>query len=402
MKQFQKYYFFLFLGILLISCDKDDDGPSKTLVVEVNNVTGMEIAEFAELDSFMMSFMNKWCLPGGQLAITKNDSLMYSRGFGQSDINSQMEVKPHHLFRIASISKYFTFVAILKLIEEGKLHLDSPVFGQSGVLNEAPYLDFVDDRIVDISVRDLLFHKGGWDRSLGIQPILMSATIAKEMGVAPPAEVETVIQYMLKSPLDFEPGTKEAYSNFGYMVLGRVIEAASGMTYEEYVNSTIVVAAGAEGLVLSKTSIENRADNEVTYYYPNDEQSSSAFGDDVLTSPPYGSVYMEAIDAAGGWASSAELLLKVLRTTDKASAYAEILNEDSLQFLLGELTAEWGYWGGLPGSTAFMILRPDGVAYAAIFNSRHYDSLEPYQEFSREIRRLINRIELWPKHNLFR
>ena len=153
-------------------------------------------------------------------------------------------MKADSLFRIASISKSFTAVAVLKLVEEGKLSLDAKAFPLLGI--QPAVQSFVDPepRLRQITVRQLLQHTGGWDRDQSFDPMFRSERIARANLTPPPASSVAVIRYMLSRQLDFDPGARHAYSNFGYCVLGRLIEKVTGQKYEAYVREKILAPIG--------------------------------------------------------------------------------------------------------------------------------------------------------------
>ncbi len=191
-------------------------------------------------DREMESFMEARKIPGGSLAVVKNRRLVYARGYGWADREKQVSASATSLLRIASISKPITAVAVLKLVEEGKLALNARAFDivrLPAILENgrAP-----DERLKTITIRQLLQHTGGWDREKSFDPMFRSKLIAEKTRTPPPASAEAVIRYMLGQPLDFDPGTRYAYSNFGYCVLGRVIEQVSGLSYEKLVRTRIL------------------------------------------------------------------------------------------------------------------------------------------------------------------
>ena len=165
-------------------------------------------------------FMKARAIPGGALAVVKDRRLVYARGYGLADREKNSAVEADSLFRIASVSKPITAVAVLKLVEDGKLDLEQRAFD----IVKADPLGEGDARLRQITIRQLLHHTGGWDRGKSFDPMFRSRRIAKAAGVDAPAMPAAIIRYMIGQPLDFEPGSRYAYSNFGYCVLGRVIE----------------------------------------------------------------------------------------------------------------------------------------------------------------------------------
>src|SRR5690606_16366204 len=89
------------------------------------------------------------------------------------------------------------------------------------------------------------------------------------LGVAPPARQEHIIRYVLGRPLDFDPGERHAYSNFGYCLLGRVIEKITGQPYEQYVRQHVLAPLGISSMCLGQTRLDKRHAGEVKYYDPN-------------------------------------------------------------------------------------------------------------------------------------
>ena len=130
--------------------------------------------------------------------------------------------------------------------------------------------EVADPRIYDITVRQLLQHSGGWDRdkSKGYDPLNVFNWDEENPDVPRPVTPEEIIRTKLRESLDFEPGTQFAYSNFGYYTLGRVIEAVTGLPYEEYVRSEILEPIGITRMSIGEASAESREAGEVRYYYP--------------------------------------------------------------------------------------------------------------------------------------
>ena len=170
-------------------------------------VTGKTVPELAAFDVMMRGFMEKHEIPGAALAVVKDGRLVYARGFGYSDLKKREPVKPGALFRIASISKPVTAVAILRLVQQKKLSLDERV---TDIVTLKPHTngigDELDKRWKTVTVRQLLHHTGGWDRSVSFDPMFRAVQFAKELKVKAPAGPNHVIRCMLGRKLDFDPG----------------------------------------------------------------------------------------------------------------------------------------------------------------------------------------------------
>lgn len=170
--------------------------------------------------------MNKYEINGGQLAITYEGRLVYNRGFGLADTLQKTLVQPYSIFRLASVSKVITSIAIMKLFENNRFKLDDKVFGTNGILNDSIYKVVKDARIYQITIRQLLSHSSGFNFDFANEPLWKTYEIAIENKLTPPVySFPIVLEWTLKNKeLGFNPGTAAGYSNFGYTLLGLIIE----------------------------------------------------------------------------------------------------------------------------------------------------------------------------------
>ena len=147
---------FILIGFALFTgCSKDD-------IAKDPEETKNEIqADIPQVDNAVNDFMNTYSVPGVSIAITKGDKLVYAKSYGYADKSGNKVVNNGSLFRLASVSKTITSVAIMKLLEAGKISLDQTIFGNNGILGNTygtlPYGQF----ITDITVNQLLHHTGG-------------------------------------------------------------------------------------------------------------------------------------------------------------------------------------------------------------------------------------------------
>jgi N-acyl-D-amino-acid deacylase len=362
--------------------------------------TGAEVPELSVLDATILRCMNEHNLPGASLAVTKNGRLLYARGFGWADLQALTPVQPNALFRIASVSKPVTAVAILKLVQEGKLSLRARVFD---ILTVTPHLEpgaQPDPRNADITVLHLLNHTGGWDRARSGDGMFFSAEIAEALGVDAPAEPEHVMRWLSGRPLDFAPGQEYAYSNYGYCLLGRIIEQITGRRYEEYVKTEILAPLGITDMRIGRTLVGGRAENEVVYY-PTTSLEHSVFQANLgqKVPHPYGAWYLEAMDSHGGWIASA---LDIVRfaTAFHDKDNSPLLTRESIETMYARpespvgddaegqprrsfYAAGWSvdlptaegkpgqqhHNGMLMGTAAVMRRRDDGICWTALFNA---------------------------------
>jgi len=244
----------------------------------------------------------------------------------------------------------------------------------------------------------LLNHTAGWDRDRSGDPMFMSVAIARALRVDAPAEPEHILHWMAGRPLDHDPGQAYAYSNFGYCVLGRIIEQVTGQSYGDYVQNTLLGALGLSSLALGRTTFAGWLPGEVAYY-PLTDYAPSVFQATLNQRVPenYGGWYVEAMDAHGGWVGSAPDLLKFAGALDDQGPNA-ILSAASVRALFAPPPAPVGVdangqpktnfyacgWavdlptngkpgqqhhnGMLPGSASVLRRRDDGVTWAALFN----------------------------------
>jgi CubicO group peptidase (beta-lactamase class C family) len=171
-------------------------------------------SQLARMDEIANQFMTKYKVPGLSVAIARHGQFVYRKGFGLADVASGEKVTPDHLFRIASVSKPITSVAIFTLVEKGRLKLSDRVFGSGAVLG-TDFASSYSERVQKITLEHLLTQTcGGWPNDAS-DPMFLN----------PGMNSHALIRWTLQNqPLQNEPGTHYAYSNFGYCILGRLIE----------------------------------------------------------------------------------------------------------------------------------------------------------------------------------
>lgn len=339
-----------------------------TISIPAQSQTGLYVPELAAFDSAMLDLINTYDVPGAQLAITYKGRLVYNRGFGLADTAAHDSVYPTSVFRIASVSKTITSLACMQLFHQGLLNLDAKAFGANGILNDSIYQNILDPRDTNITVRMLLHHEGGWNRNVSGDPMFDAYNIATTMGVASPPSPSIVIQYVLSHKmLDFTPGTQSQYSNFGYLVLGRIIEKISGQTYEQFVKTNILNPLGMQSTNLGFNLASNQLPNEVRYYdYAGAPLANSVYDNTTQVPWPYGGFNLEYMDAHGGWVSSGSDLLRFVCAFDKFSTRPDILPaaiidtmitpsdyDPNYAFGIGvNSNNNWWHMGSLPGTTS--------------------------------------------------
>jgi N-acyl-D-amino-acid deacylase len=390
-------------------------------------ISGAAVAGMEPYEQRVRDLMKTYGIPGGAVAVVRDGKLFYARGFGYADVENRTPVQPDALFRIASVSKPITSAAIMKLVEEGKLALDDRVAPFIADLTPAPGA-IVDPRWEQITVRHLLNHTGGWDRTKpngGFDPIDRPVTAAVAVNAPTPASSETLIRYMKGLPLDFNPGEKHAYSNFGYIILGRVIERVSGMRYEDYVRARVLVPVGANRTQQGKSRMKDALPEEVKYYRPgqglNWPMVPSVFPGEGIVPLNYGGYHLEAGAASGAWVSSTIDLLRFVVKVDGRASPPDILTAS----LIAEMTsngatlcsdgscyyaggwvvrpvqngATWSHGGDLPGTKAIVVRSYYNVSWVALFNTSAPNSL--ISELDVALWQALNAMTSFPTNDLF-
>ncbi len=381
-------------------------------------INGINVLSMVNVDEVVSDFMTDNAIPGGSIAIVKDGRLVYARGFGYADKESGEVVQPSHLFRIASISKPITSVAILKLSENGQLDIEDQVFGIAGILTDSIYSQFKDTRVEDIKIKHLLQHTSGWGSISGnIDPMFFDRNIAFKMDKTLPIDQATIIEYMLITQnLENDPGTDYKYSNFGYCILGRVIEKVSGMPYEDYVKS-LLIPLGAKEMQIGRGLYEHKSSNEVKYYdLPGASLTKTVYGYGEDVPWPYGGFNIEAMDSHGGWIASPTDLLRFLVAVDGEDTKPDILSNSSIQMMTTPSGVEgsryalgwdvnsvpnWWHIGSLPGTSSILVRTSRGLYWAVVFNTRPKNWRNFNLEMDNMMWEAVNGVSIWPDHDLF-
>lgn len=393
------------------------------------------------VDDMMRTFLTRHNVAGATLAISKSGQLVYSRGFGYADIEKKHAMQPDTVMRIASISKSLTSVAVLLLVADGKLSLDEKILPrlEAGGF-QVPRT--ADQRWNDITIRNLLQHSGGWDRDISPDPMFQVVNITRKRKLKRPAGRDDILRYQLTQPLDFDPGQRHAYSNFGYSLLAHVIEEATGLGYHEFVSKRILTPCKMQKTRPGKTRLEDKAMDEARYYtqtisthtpfWSAPEQARRGSRPRIPTpvEAPYGQWDLSVMDAHGGWTSSAPDLLKFIRALDAEPN--PLLSQPTLTTMLerpafmtdDQTSVVWygcgwnvraagigqniqdrhNIWhnGALAGTSTLLVRRNDGFSWAILFNTdQSADGKRLASLIDAPIHVAVNRIAEWPKLELF-
>jgi CubicO group peptidase (beta-lactamase class C family)/tRNA A-37 threonylcarbamoyl transferase component Bud32 len=334
-------------------------------------------------DRAMTKFMRERSIPAGELAVVKDGRLLLSCGYGYADRERTKPLPADAPFRLASLTKMMTAAAIRKLIRDGKLTPETKVFDLLGL--EPPPGKDLDPRWKTVTVGHLLDHQGGWDaKAAKFDPMFAAIEISTALGKPSPPNPANVIRYMLGQPLQFDPGTKTAYSNFGYCLLGRVIEKSSGTNYFAYLHGHILKPAGVTGMAKARTSPNLRDPREPFYSDPNRVRDVMWSDSKYKVPDPDGGFSIETMDSHGGLIASAVDVARFL------TAYA-------LDGYPAERKAPGGAaFGSLPGTFTMALKRSDGVVVVVLFNQRTDPSGLDYFPIEEVMNRAADAVKHWP------
>jgi len=369
---------------------------------------------FSKLDESFNTFVRKWDLAGVSVAIAKDGKLLYAKGFGYANKEDSIKAEPYSTYRIASVSKLITAVGVMKLIEDSKLTLDTKIFGKDGLLNDTCYSHYVDKRVEDITVKNLLNHSAGWTSYWG-DHMFINDKIAKSLNKPLPISLQDIIVFSLSKRLHFQPGTYSSYSNLGFSILQLVVEKAAGQPYESYIKENVFYPLNIEDANLAFNFDSLRYPDEARYYEIPEAEKVIAFdGSKQSILKSRGGNDIRTLGAAGGWVISSVSLLKLLLAIDGNDNFPDLLTRKSILRLIereGEYqplgwktiypNGKWWRSGSFPGTSALAVVRNDGFTYVFLTNTSPW----PGSKFPYEIDRLMSRdlkmIENWPTVNLF-
>jgi CubicO group peptidase (beta-lactamase class C family) len=233
----------------------------------------------------------------GVALIARDDAIEFEQAFGLADPARQRPNRPDTRFNLGSINKTFTAIALAQLVQQGRVSLDDTLLKH---LPEYPNKEAAGR----ITIRQLLTHRSG-----------VAQFMRADFGTA---DVAGMVRQVAREPLAFEPGSRQEYSNGGYVVLGRIIEVVSGQSYDAYIAEHIYRPAGmtASGFVRAGDSL------------------------DTVALSPTGAAPGPGNPAGGGYSTASDLFkfARALRT-------GTLLDSRMTDFMLRGTFAETPRWG---------------------------------------------------------
>ena len=263
-------------------------------------INGTGEALLSGYDKAMTDYLKEVGAPGGALAVFYKGGKVYSKGFGYAHLDEKLEFTPATPTRISSLSKYLTKKAVKILIAAGYLSEDLraiEILQKEGIVPIPPKGKKVDPRIGQITIKQLLDHKSGIIAGLDISQCTSNQVI-RSLGLHGPVTDREALGYILGQTLQSDPGTKETYSNFGFALLGKIVQIVSGETYEGFVKTNVLkpLVDPAPWFVTS-TQSKDRRPEEAEYYSTNPNRTWDAYRFDICA-------------GAGGWVAPMESLAR--------------------------------------------------------------------------------------------
>jgi CubicO group peptidase (beta-lactamase class C family) len=196
--------------------------------------------DFQKLDAYYQKALTDWNVPGMAIAIVKNDSVVFAKGYGVRDGQKGGSVDANTIFGIASNTKAYTAAALAMLVDEGKLRWDDPVH------KYLPYLQLYDPYVTQhLNIRDLLSHRAGFKTFSG-DLLWYNTTFSRK-------EILERARY-LEPAYPFRAGY--GYSNLMFIAAGEVLEAVSGKTWEQFIQERFFRPLGMTHSYVSVTQLK--------------------------------------------------------------------------------------------------------------------------------------------------
>lgn len=366
-------------GTALAGCT-EITGDGQELLPENLPATGQLSGDLERFDTLLREFLTTHEIPGGVLGVAHDRETVVRLGYGHRDADRDEPTPTDTLFRIASLSKVFTRAAVRKLSSEGRLSLSEPAFD---ILGYEPLPgESYNARLDDVTVRHLLHHRGGWDRTRTYDPLFEQLDIALERGWERPPDERQLIRYMLSEPLQFDPGEASAYSNLGYLVLGHVVEAVTRRAYQEYLEAELLEPEGVVDVQLGRSIPADRPGRESWYFDERLCRNVAEMEPMELVRCPDGGFHLEAMSASGGHVASIDALLGFMGSYWVDGRPRGPEDASTLSFT-----------GTLPGAFT-LVLQHRGADVVVMFNQRGY--APNYSPIVRELRDAVDGIEQWP------
>lgn len=388
-------------GYIPISVSGHDAGKTAGYAAAFKNVTAWKSKDVSQLDAKIKKVMKDFKVPAVTIGIVKDGKLVYAKGYGYGDKEKKTIAAATSLMRLASVSKPITSVAIMKLVEQKKLKLSDKVLGPNSILGSGYGKKNLSNREKAITVQHLLEHTAGgdtWDNNLKPEG---TDTWGDPMFQKKNLNRKKHIGWLLdeRNPTH-TPGTRYQYSNFGYNLLGRIIEKKTGKSYESYLRNNILKKCGISQMFIGENKKKDARYKEVVYY--SDRK-------------PY-DLQMTRMDSHGGWIASSVDLMKFIVRVDGQSSKKDILKSSTIKTMTTKSSVSnyakgwsvsggnWSHGGSMAGTGTVLKKMDNGISYVILTNlSKKYKKGDPTHngELKKAVEQGIGAIKFWPNLDLF-
>jgi CubicO group peptidase (beta-lactamase class C family) len=323
--------------------------------------------EFAKgYDIPFSDYLREVGAPGGSLAIYYKGKKVYSKGFGYADFDQKIAFTASTPSRISSLSKYLTQRAVKILIEEGDLEMNTravDVLARGGIVARPPKGKIGDPRVAKITIQQLLEHKSGLVQGLDISECTDNQVLS-EMGFETPVSGNDALGYILGQPLQDEPGETYSYSNYGYALLGKIIQIVSGIPYEDFVKVNVLKPqTGTMSWFTTSAQRKDKRQEEAEYYADRSTPTWNAFRWDILP-------------GAGGW---------VAPTDGIAEFFAKEFPGPGWDYTL---------FGSYTGAVTVMKVHKNSLVFAASVNYRRGESANDNDVLFKRLEQVSDNLKL--------
>ena len=381
-------------------------------------------------DPILAGLVQRFSLPGAGFAIVKDGRLVLARGYTWAEsANGYPLAQPESLYRIASCNKPLTSIAVH---QEMALQPASIAYGS----DMADYFGnpaYADPRSNRIKVMHLLTHTGGWDRDAttgsGYDPMFIDTTIATTLGIPLPVSTTDIRTYMDAQLLDFTPGTESRYSNYGFSVLGRILETLNpGMTYDDVMQERVFAPLGITRAAIGASYLSGALPGEVMYHpdalavaqsvneasrpwVPShhggwNQPNLDSHGAYVMAAPDFAKVLaafdlgdqnpiLDPVQTANMWTAPAAPY--ITPGPNIASHYLKGWMRNTVTDGSGAKIDMYEHGGSLPGTRTYIAHRVDGVSFVFFTNGNGSLGSAAGDQLSD----LANGVRSWPRHDLF-
>lgn len=198
--------------------------------IAARQASALAAGKIREIERAVSAEMSRQGIPGMSVGVEAGGRLLWSNGFGIADLENFVPAKAGTVYRLASVSKSITAVAVMQLVEKGKMDLDAPV---------QKYVPYFPEKRWPITIRNLLAHQSGIRHYRNGEEVNSTRHYT---------ELRAALRIFQNDPLLFEPGTRYSYTTYGYSLLGAAVEGASGLQFMDYLRENILGPAGMRTL----------------------------------------------------------------------------------------------------------------------------------------------------------